>query len=177
LGSTQAGILQWWTDEPDVDLPGVELLDVQHRGAQAQRELDLRVASTVSGDDLAGHPARQRPSEAHPQPTPLSGADRAGDRRGLLGAGQELARLLEQGTPGRGQSDDAAISLEQRHAEFGFQRADLLADARLGEMQPVGRAAEVKLLRHRHERPQLPELHPGMIGAAFHSRAFSFLIG
>ena len=49
-----------------------------------------------------------------------------------------------------------------------LERPDLLAHARLGEMEALRGAAEVQLLGHRHERGELPQLHRAMIGAAFH---------
>ena len=70
--------------------------------------------------------------------------------------------------PAARQRGAPAVAVEQRHAELGLELADLLADARLGEVQAVGGAAEVKLLGDGDERAQLPQFHGRMIGAAFH---------
>ena len=75
------------------------------------------------------------------------------------GAGQQVARVLEQRRARRGERDAAAIALEQPHAELVLERPHLLADARLGQVQPVGGAAEVQLLGDRDERPELAEFH------------------
>ncbi len=155
----QPGLLERRADEPDVDLAGAELLDVQHRGAEAEDQLDVGVPGAVGGDDRAGDAAGQRPREAHAQPSALAGARGARDLSGAVGAGQQLARLAEQRASRRRQHGAATVALEQLDAELGLERPDLLADARLGEVQPVGGAAEVKLLRDRDERAQLPELH------------------
>jgi hypothetical protein len=50
-------------------------------------------------------------------------------------------------------------ALEELDAELDLELAHLLAHRRLGDVQPLGRAPEVKLLRHRDEVPQMPEFH------------------
>ena len=70
--------------------------------------------------------------------------------------GEQLARLVEQRRARRGERGAAAVAIEQLHAELGLERAHLLADARLRDVEPLGRAAEVELLGHGDERPQLP---------------------
>jgi hypothetical protein len=152
-------ILERGAHEPYVDLTGVELLDVEHRRAEAEDQLDLGVLRPVGRDDRAGDPAGQRPREAHAQPTALAGAGSARNRRRAVGTPQQISGLDEQRAARRRERRAAAVALEQLDAELGLERADLLADARLGEMKPVGGAAEVKLLSDHDERPQLPELH------------------
>ena len=78
------------------------------------------------------------------------------DGRRVVGTGQQLARLVEQRRPRRGEGDAPPVALEQLDAELGLERSHLLAHARLREVQPLGRAAEMELLGHRDERPQLP---------------------
>ena len=101
-------------------------------------------------------------------------AGRARDRDAARSARLSSSRAsASSALPGRRQRGTPAVALEQRHPELGLERADLLADARLRQVQPLGGAAEVKLLGDRDERAQLAELHPAaMIGAAFHRREF-----
>ena len=49
---------------------------------------------------------------------------------------------------------------EQFDAQIALERRDLPAERRLGEMQPGRGAADVHLLGHHHERPELAEFHP-----------------
>jgi len=65
----------------------------------------------------------------------------------------------------------AAIADEQRRADAGLERLDLLRQRRRGDVQPLCRTAEVKLLGDRHEIPEQPELHapnhtPPVLGRA-----------
>ena len=152
----QAGLLEGRADETDVDLAGVQLFDVQHRRPEAEHQLDLRIAGPEGRHDLAGHPTSERAGEAHAQPSPLAGAGRAGPGGGAVGASEQIPGLGQQRAAGRRERGSAPVALEQRHAELGLQGSDLLAHARLGEMEPIRGAPEVELLRHRDERPQLP---------------------
>ena len=72
--------------------------------------------------------------------------------------GQQRRRRLEQRAARRGQLDAARRALEQARAHALLELADLRAQRRLREMQPLGRAGEVELLRDRDERAQMPEL-------------------
>ena len=172
----EAGLLERGADEAHVDLAGAQLLDVEHRGAQAENQLDLGIAPAIRIDDRTGHPAGERPGEAHAQPASLPRPGGPGDCRRTLGTSQQVTGLAQQRLAGGGERGTAPVALEQLHAELGLERADLLADAGLGEVQAVRRAAKVQLLGHRDERAQLPALHRRMIGAAFHRRGLTFLI-
>ena len=57
-------ILQRRPHEADVDVAGVELLDVHHRVADREVELHVRVALAIGGDDRARDPAGQRARQA-----------------------------------------------------------------------------------------------------------------
>jgi len=39
--------------------------------------------------------------------------------------------------------------------ELALQTADVLGEGRLGDVHPLGRSAEVAILGHRHEEPDL----------------------
>ena len=142
----------------------------------AQIQLDVGIALAVLVDDRAGDPAGQRPRQRQPQRPALPAPGRAHDRRRVIGRREHAARLAEQRRARRRQRRPAAVAVEQRHAELGLERPHLLRHARLRHVQPLGRAPEVQLLRHRDERAQLAELHRRMIGAAFHRSEHSFLI-
>ena len=53
----------------------------------------------------------------------------------------------------------AAIADEQRRADAGLERLDLLRQRRRGDVQPLCRPAEVKLLGDRDEIAEQPQLH------------------
>ena len=50
-------------------------------------------------------------------------------------------------------------ALEQADAQLALQPLDLLAQRRLDDVLPLGRPAEVQLLRQRHEIAKLSQLH------------------
>ena len=50
-------------------------------------------------------------------------------------------------------------ALQEADAEFSFQPLHLLAQRRLYDVLPLGRPAEVQLLRQRYEVAKLPQLH------------------
>ena len=105
-----------------------------------------------------------------------SGAGRARNGRGVLGTRQQVTRLRQEHLARGRERGAPAVAVKQRHAELGLELADLLADARLREMQAVGRAAEVKLLGDGDERAQLPQFHVRMIGGASHRSELWVLI-
>ena len=68
-------------------------------------------------------------------------------------------RTLEQSRPGRCQLDAARRPHEQDQPELALQLADRARQRRLRHVQTLRRAAEVQLLRHGDEVPQLPQLN------------------
>ena len=102
------------------------------------------------------------------------GAERA--QRYLAAAGEQAAEcrhrlapaigrpkrrpcVRQQGLAGRGQPGPAPVADEQVLAELGFQPADPLADGRLRDRDPLGRAREVVLLGDGYEVGKLPQFH------------------
>ena len=69
------------------------------------------------------------------------------------------AGVTQEGLAGRGQLHAAAGALEQPHPELGLQRGDLLAERRLGDVQPGGGAPEVQLLGDGDEIAKLAQFH------------------
>ena len=59
--------------------------------------------------------------------------------------------LLQERCPGRRELNVALGTKEQRDAHLGLQLFDLLAERRLGDVEPLGGPAEVKVLGHRDE--------------------------
>ena len=117
-------------------------------------------------DAIDGLP--QPPHDAHAHGPHVAALDRPGRivelRNGLAGR----ARLLEQDTAGRREVDALPASNEQRDAKLVFQLADVPAQGWLGDVEPLRCAGEAVLLRHGHERPQVPEVHGGILRAMPH---------
>ena len=88
---------------------------------------------------------------------PASIAPGGGD--GDLELGEHRAGVAQEGRAGRRQLDSPARAGEQRAAQLLLQRADLLAERRLGDVQARGGAAEVQLLGDGDEVTQLAEFH------------------
>jgi hypothetical protein len=59
----------------------------------------------------------------------------------------------------RGQRDLTRGAIEQLLAELGLEPADLCADARLRDVQPLGGAREVRLVGNGDEVLELSQLH------------------
>ena len=69
---------------------------------------------------------------------------------------QDLPRLDEEHRPGSGQRDMMGAAFQEADAQLPFQPLHLLAQRRLHDVLPLGRPAEVQLLRQRHEVAKLP---------------------
>src|SRR5438034_197194 len=89
----------------------------------------------------------------------LAARGTAGGLDRLVGCTQEFSRGLQEGISGGGQSDASLGSPQQLYFEVLFERSDLLAERRLGDLQPRRRAAEVELFGHRNEVPTVTEVH------------------
>ena len=175
--SSRPGSSSGGRTKPTSMSPAWSCSHVEHGVADVEVELDVGVARAVGVDDRAGDAAGERTGQADAQPPALARAGGARHRGRVLGLRQHRARLVQQRRARRRERHAAAVAVKERDPELGLQRAHLLADAGLGHVQALGRAAEVQLLGHHHERPQLTQLHPRMIGAAFHSREHWGLIG
>ncbi len=67
--------------------------------------------------------------------------------------------LGTEGTAGLGEDDAAADAREQRDAELGLERAHLLREGRLGEVELAGGAAERAMLGRCEEVGELLQSH------------------
>ena len=122
---------------------GLDLVDDQAGVAGLDLVQDLRhrvVAGVDDGDAQRRGGARRAP----------------GDFRGAVRVRQDLPRLDQEHDAGGGQRDMVGAALEQADAQLAFQPLHLLAQRRLDDVLPLGRPAEVQLLRQRHEIAKLP---------------------
>ena len=90
-------------------------------------------------------------------------AERGGGARGAAGGvggalhvGEDLPGLDQEHGAGGGQRDVVGAALEEADAELALEPLDLLAQRGLDDVLPLGRPAEVQLLRQRHEIAKLP---------------------
>ena len=116
-------------------------------------------------------PAREGPERAYHAPVGqgLDEADRerpgeepAQRRDGLapvLDLRERGARVWQQRRAGRGQGHRAAVAQKHPLTELGLEPPDLLADRGLRDSEPLGGTGEVRLVGHRDEIRELPELH------------------
>src|SRR4051794_822243 len=90
----------------------------------------------------------------------LGGAARvARGRDRPLGLDQHAARLAQHRATGVRQRNAALRPVEQAHAEFVLQLANLLGDGRLRYVEALGRTAEMEFLGDGYEVPQVTEFH------------------
>jgi hypothetical protein len=155
---------------------GCQVVD-QRRAAEGGVDGALAQAADQARDrhllGAEGHPGMAVPEHAHQgrhqvvgqrgeEPDPqfaLLAASRA--THGLdrtLGLREHRPRLAEQHGADVGELDSTGAPLEQLDPELRLQRADLLGERLLGDVQPPGRAGEVALLRDGDEVAQLAQL-------------------
>jgi hypothetical protein len=104
----------------------------------------------------------------------LSGQDKAGMVGGSplsapFGCGhraEDRSPLGQQHGSGRGERHSTARSLQQRDTELPLELGDRSGQRWLGDAQAVGSTAEVQLLCHRDEVPQLASLHATRVGGS-----------
>ena len=143
----------------DVDHAGAERAQLLGGGALAQLDLDAG-AGAAKALHGGGHDRQQRRAhEGDPQDARLAGVDRAGGGDGHVELGEHGAGVAQEGLARRGQLHPAARALQQRAAELGLERVDLLAERRLGDVQSRRGAPEVQLLGDGDEIAKLAEFH------------------
>src|SRR5260221_8114715 len=137
--------------------------------ARGQRERLLRREHLAQRDLHAGplrlvalQQARQDAAvirerdKADAQPAALAGGHAAQLEHRALELPERATRLLEQARAGWRELDLAPVADEERHAEPLLEAADGARQRRLGNVQGGGGAAEMQVLGHRDEIPQLP---------------------
>jgi hypothetical protein len=155
------------SDESKIDPLVRQGLGLLRGGEIKQVHRYFRALSAEARHHLRRHAVKQSPHVTHRD------LRLAGSRAASCCAHSEFALfeqrlgLVEESASGRRQPRPAPVPLQERHAEFGLERADLPAQGRLCHPQLPGGAGEVKRLRHSHEVAQLPEFHaPHHTGAA-----------
>lgn len=146
--------------EREVDLAGAQGVDLFLE--REVHEMDARVLPAPATQ--LGHGADQRLERQLPvgrDVERLGGAvsdvPRLRDELGQpLG---ELRQLALQVLPRRGELHPALLAIEQRHPQLGLQIADLPAQRRLRDVQPLGGPAEVEGLRHGEEVAEVSKFH------------------
>src|SRR4029453_10927423 len=78
----------------------------------------------------------------------------------MLDATKDVFRLAQEGAAGARQRDVMTAPIEQRDANLPLELADLLAERWLRRVQSGRGAREIQFFGHRHEVPQMPQLHP-----------------
>ena len=89
--------------------------------------------------------------ERHAQGAGAAAAEPADLALDGLGAGDQVARTLEQDLPGGGQPDPGEAPVDERGVELALEGCDLAAQRRLCHVEPRRRPAEVALLGDRDE--------------------------
>ncbi len=146
--------------QADVQFARAQGLELQRRVHLAQVQRHVGMGAAPVGDDVAQHLGeRQRGREADAQLAHLAARDALQFLRQRLRGREQLAGADQQRMAGVGQRHGAPRALEQPHAQLGLQRADLLAQWRLRDVQALGRAREVQLLGDGDEIAQVAQLH------------------
>jgi hypothetical protein len=88
-------------------------------------------------------------------------SDEAGSFEAVAQARVDRSQVVAELPADSGQTDRAAVdAVEQRGTQAAFLPADRLADAGLGDVQPLGGPAEVQFLGQGQEDLDVPQLHP-----------------
>jgi len=145
--------------EADVEAAVVELAQLLGRTELVQAQRDIRRLLAERAQQLGHEAIHRRADEPHRQPAHLAALDAPRLAGGVLDGLEDLARPHEERGARRGQLDLALVAREQLRADLLLELADLLAERRLGHVQPLRRAAEVQLLGDGHEVAKVSEFH------------------
>ena len=74
---------------------------------------------------------------------------------GIADVGEDPGDLRHERFAGIGQLDPVACAVKQGHAHLGFERLDLLRERRLRNIETLGCACEIQLLRDGQEVPEV----------------------
>jgi len=136
---------------------GIELVGGEHL---AQLQPHRRVALTIRVEQVGQRRrVRQRGGEPDAQLANFPAPRTASVLRRLLGLREDSARMDEKAPPRLGERHPPLGALEQAHAEFVLQVADLHAERGLPDMYAFGCAGEVELLGHGNEIAQVTQFH------------------
>ena len=140
--------------EVEILLAAVQIDSGKQRGKTGQR---IRYADTfkVIFRAVKSHAQSAAPG-IRPRAVPR---DLPGNIPDALGHGKQFPARFKQQSPGGGKRDAAPVTHEQLHSEFPLQFRNLIAERRLGNIQRLGRAAEIQAFRHGNEELQLAQFH------------------
>ena len=129
------------------------------------------VWSSISVSSISGWARWNVPEQVEEAPVgegvDQADGEAAGEQAGERGHGlapargglERRPRVGQQGLAGRCQPDRAPVAEEQALAELCFQAADLLADGRLRDRDPLRRSGEVAFFGDCHKVGKLPQFH------------------
>jgi hypothetical protein len=96
--------------------------------------------------------------EADTQPAALAGGHAAQLEHRALELAHGVPRFLKESRTGWRELDPPAVTGEKRHADAFLEREDGARERWLRDVQRRGRPAEMQVLGHGHEIPQLPKI-------------------
>ena len=131
--------------------------------AGAEGEVDAPVPLAHLPREPSHHDLGRRTGETEPHLPAVAALRRRDLGASALPHPQDHRRRFQQRPPGRGQPDAPRRPVEQRGTQIGLEGPDGSADVGLGEMQALGRAAEVQFLGDHEEHFELGLVHVGII--------------
>ena len=158
LGAHLGELLDRRADQADVDDTGADQPQLLDGRPLVQLDLDVRGGGAEALHDPGDDRQQRRADEVDPQPAGLPGVDPPRGLNGAVELCQQLPGVAQERLARRGQLHPPSGAGQQLAAELVLELADLLAQRRLGDVQPGGRAAEVQLLGDGHEVAQLAQL-------------------
>jgi hypothetical protein len=147
----QPGRGGWWPNERDVETLIVHRADVLATRPFHQSERDVGRCRPPRRHDPRQNGQRRRTEESDAQHSAQPCGGGAGGGPGKVGLRQRLAGMPEHRVTSLGQLHLAPVPLEQHRADLPLESLNLLAQRRLGNVQPLRRAPKVKFLGHGDE--------------------------
>ena len=126
-----------------------------------QLEIDARIALAERADHLGQHVSRLGVRRGDRQRTVELGGEVAREARDVADLAQDLARACDYlAARGRDGGEALALAREQLHAELRLELLELLADAGLARIEPLGGGRDVEpAVRNAYEILELFERH------------------
>ena len=122
--------------------------------------MHVGMRGTIRLHDLDEPAQRGGVGHADPEHVTLTMPGPLGRRHGALDFRQRPPRSIQERHARQCELDTPAGPHEQRRPYKCLELPDLLAEGRLGDVQPARGPAEVQFLGDRDEVAQVPELHP-----------------
>ena len=142
----------------EVDVAAEELGERLRRAALGDRHVGVGQSAAQVGDRERDEPGQRRRVGGEPDAVLLA-PDQVGDL--LLGERQPVERgagVLDEQRPGRRQLGTPARADDERRADLGLQRGQVLGDGGLGEVERGGRAGQRAVVGDRAQRAQAPQV-------------------